>query len=61
MNTYAKPPGGRGAFRRSQDWIVLEMAARSFAKKRHLKRHPNWLDTFQSRFTRLRFFHFGQK
>ena len=43
------------------DWIGLEMAARSFAKKRRMKRRPNWLDVFRSRFTRLRFFHFGQK
>ena len=43
------------------DWIGLEMAARSFAKKRRMKRRPNWFDVFRSRFTRLRFFHFGQK
>jgi hypothetical protein len=37
------------------------MAARSFAKKRRLKRRPNWLDTFRSRFTPSPFFRFGQK
>lgn len=40
------------------DWIGLEMAARSFAKKRHLKRRPNWFAALKTRLSRFRFFHF---
>ena len=42
------------------DWIGLEMAARSFAKKRQLKRRPNWFAALKSRLSRLRFFRFVQ-
>ncbi len=38
------------------DWIGLEMAARSFAKKRQSKRRPSWYATFKLRLSRLRFF-----
>jgi hypothetical protein len=38
------------------DWIGLEMAARSFAKKRQLKRRPAWFATLKTRVSRLRFF-----
>jgi hypothetical protein len=31
------------------DWIGLEMAARSFAKKRRLKRRRTWFSTFKAR------------
>jgi hypothetical protein len=37
------------------DWIGLEMAARSFAKKRQLKRRPSWFAAFLLRLSRLRF------
>ena len=40
------------------DWIGLEMAARSFAKKRHQKRRPTWFAALKSRLSRLRFFRF---
>ena len=39
------------------DWIGLEMAARSFAKKRQLKRKPTWFATLK---TRLSHFGFGR-
>lgn len=42
------------------DWIGLEMAARSFAKKRQLKRRPSWFAAFQLRLSRLRFLRFLQ-
>jgi hypothetical protein len=42
------------------DWIGLEMAARSFAKKRQSKRRPSWYATFRLRLSRLRFFLFVQ-
>lgn len=42
------------------DWIGLEMAARSFAKKRQLKRRPNWFAALKSRLSRLRFLRFVQ-
>jgi hypothetical protein len=42
------------------DWIGLEMAARSFAKKRQSKRRPGWYATFKLRLSRLRFFLFVQ-
>ena len=37
------------------DWIGLEMAARSFAKKRQLKRPLTWFATLKARLSRLRF------
>jgi hypothetical protein len=37
------------------DWIGLEMAARSFAKKRQLKRRPSWFAALQLRLSRLPF------
>ena len=37
------------------DWIGLEMAVRSFAKKRHKKLRPTWLAALKSRLSRLRF------
>jgi hypothetical protein len=40
------------------DWVGLEMAARSFAKKRQPKRRPNWFAAFKTRLSRLRFFRF---
>jgi hypothetical protein len=40
------------------DWIGLEMAARSFAKKRQLKRPLTWFATLKARLSRLRFFCF---
>jgi hypothetical protein len=40
------------------DWIGLEMAARSFAKKRHLKRRPAWFAALRTRISRLRFLGF---
>jgi hypothetical protein len=40
------------------DWIGLEMAARSFAKKRHLKRRSTWLAALKTRLSHLRFFRF---
>jgi len=40
------------------DWIGLEMAARSFAKKRQLKRPLNWFARLKARLSRLRFFCF---
>jgi hypothetical protein len=42
------------------DWIGLEMAARSFAKKRQLKRRPSWFAAFPLRLWRLRFLRFLQ-
>lgn len=38
------------------DWIGLEMAARSFTKKRHQKRRPTWFAALKTRLSRLRFF-----
>ena len=38
----------------------LEMAARSFAKKRQLKRRPNWFAALKTRLSRLRFLRFVQ-
>jgi hypothetical protein len=35
------------------DWIGLEMAARSFAKKRQLKRRPAWFIALRTRISRL--------
>jgi hypothetical protein len=40
------------------DWIGLEMAARSFAKKRQLKRRSSWFAAFQLRLSCLRFLRF---
>jgi len=40
------------------DWIGLEMAARSFAKKRQLKRPRTWFAILKARLSRLRFFCF---
>jgi len=40
------------------DWVGLEMAARSFAKKRRLKRRPAWFAALKTRLSRLRFFLF---
>lgn len=40
------------------DWIGLEMAARSFAKKRLPKRQLGWFAAFKLRLSRLRFFRF---
>jgi hypothetical protein len=40
------------------DCIGLEMAARSFAKKRQLKRPLTWFATLKARLSRLRFFCF---
>ena len=40
------------------DWIGLEMAARSFAKKRQLKRRPGWFAACKLRLARLRFLRF---
>jgi hypothetical protein len=40
------------------DWIGLEMAARSFAKKRLLKRRPNWFAALKARLSRFRFLRF---
>jgi hypothetical protein len=40
------------------DWIGLEMAARSFAKKRQLKRRPSWFAAFERRQSRLRLLRF---
>jgi hypothetical protein len=40
------------------DWIGLEMAARSFAKKRRLKHRPSWFAAFQLRLSRLPFLRF---
>jgi hypothetical protein len=40
------------------DWIGLEMAARSFAKKRHRKRRPTWFAALKTRLSHLRFFRF---
>lgn len=37
------------------DWIGLEMAARSFAKKRRQKLRPTWLVALKARLARLRF------
>jgi hypothetical protein len=42
------------------DWIGLEMAARSFARKRQLKRRPSWLAGCKLRLSRLRFLRFLQ-
>lgn len=42
------------------DWVGLEMAARSFAKKRQLKRRPNWFAALKTRLSRLRFLRFVQ-
>jgi hypothetical protein len=42
------------------DWVGLEMAARSFAKKRQSKRRPNWFRAFKVRLALLRFLHFVQ-
>jgi hypothetical protein len=42
------------------DWIGLEMAARSFAKKRHQKSRPTWFSALKSRVLRFRFFRFLQ-
>jgi hypothetical protein len=39
------------------DWIGLEMTARSFAKKRQLKRKPTWFAALK---TRLSHFGFGR-
>jgi hypothetical protein len=40
------------------DWIGLEMAARTFAKKRNLKRRHTWFAALKMRLSRFRFFHF---
>lgn len=40
------------------DWIGLEMAARSFAKKRRMKRRPNWFAALKARLSRFRFLRF---
>jgi hypothetical protein len=40
------------------DWIGLEMAARSFAKKRQLKRRPTWFAALKRYLSHLRFFLF---
>jgi hypothetical protein len=42
------------------DWIGLEMAARSFARKRQLKRRPSWWAAYKLRLSRLRFLRFLQ-
>jgi hypothetical protein len=39
----------------SIDWIGLEMAARSFAKKRLSKRRRTWFAVIKLRLSRLRF------
>lgn len=38
------------------DWVSLEMAARSFAKKRHQRRRSTWFAALKTRLSRLRFF-----
>ena len=40
------------------DWIGLEMAARSFAKKRHQKRRRTWFAALKTRLSRFPFFRF---
>jgi hypothetical protein len=42
------------------DWVGLEMAARSFAKKRYLKsiHRSNWFSALKARLSRIRFFRF---
>jgi hypothetical protein len=43
----------------SIDWIGLEMAARSFANKRQLKRKPTWFAALKTRLSRFGFGRFA--